>query len=314
MTAWYYSDYERNRHGPVSAADLAELHANGQLAPDTLVWREGLPQWQPWHQLMGEVVPGAGRPAVASASFATAPADAAPSVGANPYAVAEPESPYAPPRTVIAEYDDFQSGGEVVYAGFWKRFAALFIDSIVVGVAYYAVLILAMIVMGVGLAGLTGSPDAAGSGVFALIALVYLSYPLISAAYYVSFESSSKQATLGKMAVGIKVGDREGRRLSRAHALGRWASHIVCYLTIYIGYLMAAFTERKQGLHDMLASTLVVDQWAYTAHPERQRRELGVVTIVIMALALLAILVYIGIIVAIAIPAYQSFLQRAQGG
>ena len=62
MTQWYYSDYERNRHGPVSAGDLAELHANGQLAPDTLVWREGLSQWQPWRTLVGEVIQGSRTP------------------------------------------------------------------------------------------------------------------------------------------------------------------------------------------------------------------------------------------------------------
>src|SRR3546814_12355178 len=52
MTQWYYSDYERNRHGPVGAADLAALHADGQLDPATLVWREGMAQWQPWHTVL----------------------------------------------------------------------------------------------------------------------------------------------------------------------------------------------------------------------------------------------------------------------
>ena len=52
---------------------------------------------------------------------------------------------------------------------------------------------------------------------------------------------------------------------------------------------MVALTERKQALHDMLCDTLVVDKWAFTAHPERQRDELGVVTIVILCLAGLAI-------------------------
>ncbi len=56
MIQWYYSDSDRNRHGPVSGRDLAELHTHGQLAPETLVWREGLSQWQPWHTLMAEVL------------------------------------------------------------------------------------------------------------------------------------------------------------------------------------------------------------------------------------------------------------------
>src|SRR3546814_16051283 len=76
MTQRYYSDYERNRHGPVGAADLAALHADGQLDPATLVWREGMAQWQPWHTVMAEVVPETAHPAAARASFATASADA----------------------------------------------------------------------------------------------------------------------------------------------------------------------------------------------------------------------------------------------
>ena len=50
MSQWYYSDYERNRHGPVAASDLADLHHAGQLQPDTLVWREGMPQWRAWRE------------------------------------------------------------------------------------------------------------------------------------------------------------------------------------------------------------------------------------------------------------------------
>jgi hypothetical protein len=59
---------------------------------------------------------------------------------------------------------------------------------------------------------------------------------------------------------------------------------------------MAGLSERKQGLHDMAASTLVVDKWAFTAHPERQRRELGTVTIIAIVLSVLILLGYIALI------------------
>ena len=59
---------------------------------------------------------------------------------------------------------------------------------------------------------------------------------------------------------------------------------------------MAAFTDRKRALHDMLAGTLVVDRWAYTSHPERQRTELGTVTIVILVIGGLLILAYLALI------------------
>ena len=61
------------------------------------------------------------------------------------------------------------------------------------------------------------------------------------------------------------------------------AAALLSYLTLYIGFFMAGFTERKRALHDMVASTLVVDKWAYTAHPEWQNRQLGTVTVVILA-------------------------------
>jgi len=63
----------------------------------------------------------------------------------------------------------------------------------------------------------------------------------------------------------------------------------------------------------MVASTLVVDRWAYTAHPERQRRGLGAVALVVLILGALAVVAYIGIVFAIAIPAYQDYLHRASG-
>ena len=153
--------------------------------------------------------------------------------------------------------------------------------------------------------------DAKSQGAAAMIgmmALVYLLYPAISAAYYAGFESSGKQATLGKMAVGIKVTDTEGRRLTLGRALLRWLAVFLNYITLYVGYLIAAFTERQQGLHDMVVGTLVVDRWAYTAHPDWQQRGLVTVTKVILAIAgVLYGLMFIAVIAAIVVPmALQS--------
>jgi uncharacterized RDD family membrane protein YckC len=76
--------------------------------------------------------------------------------------------------------------------------------------------------------------------------------------YYALMESSAKQATVGKMALGIIVTDLEGRGIGFGRATGRYFAKILSALILGIGFLMAAFTERKQGLHDMVASTLVV--------------------------------------------------------
>jgi uncharacterized RDD family membrane protein YckC len=75
--------------------------------------------------------------------------------------------------------------------------------------------------------------------------------------YEAFMESSSYQATLGKMIFGMKVTDLNGNRISFERATGRHFAKWLSAMILGIGYLMVAFTERKQGLHDLLAGTLV---------------------------------------------------------
>ncbi len=131
----------------------------------------------------------------------------------------------------------------VEYAGFWRRFAASIIDGIVLG----AVGGVAGVIIALGL--MTGA-----AGTLAL-------YPLIIVGgwlYFALMESSSKQGTLGKMALRIIVTDMNGNRISFGRASGRFFAKWLSGVIIYIGYLMIAWTDQKQGLHDMVAGTLVV--------------------------------------------------------
>jgi uncharacterized RDD family membrane protein YckC len=75
--------------------------------------------------------------------------------------------------------------------------------------------------------------------------------------YWAFMESSSKQATLGKMALGVIVTDYKGRRVSFGRATGRQLARFISSFLL-IGYIMAGFTEKKQALHDMVAECLVV--------------------------------------------------------
>lgn len=205
---------------------------------------------------------------------------------------------------------------DVVQAGFLKRWAAVFLDGLVLGLGFYAVFFVLILVLGIagGLDQLAelDSEDPPGWVVAAYIGM-YLLYYLAAGLYYSLMESSSHQATLGKMALGIKVVDRHGGRLSFPHALGRWFAAALSYLTLYIGFLMAAFTQNKQALHDMVAGTCVVDKWAYTQFPERQQRNLGGCAIAFaIAMVLMIGLAVVGILAAIALPAYQQYRVRAQ--
>lgn len=296
MTAWYYSDTQRNRLGPVAASDLELLHNNGQLAPEILVWREGMPDWKPWREVMAEVL-GGPVATPARARFAIARDDTP--GGGNPYEVVErvqPASPYSAPSAALGHgYASAVTDGEVVYAGFWKRFAAYTIDSFIVGIAGFAVqMVVAGVVFG-GMAAVSSNPSemfATGAGILGVL-VMYLSPLVLAAVYYGFFHASANQASLGKMAVGIKVTDEHGGHISFWRGFGRYFGLILSSIPLGIGLIMAGFTDRKRALHDMLCSTLVVDKWAFTAHPERQRHELGTVTIVILCISALFVVGYI---------------------
>lgn len=162
-----------------------------------------------------------------------------------------PESnPYLAPLNPVAVVDSGRTAA-VGYAGFWRRFAAMAIDNIILFI------VLMVYSFGVGIVlGATGNQQMAQGPAILLIS--YLVIFGLFLAYYPTMESSSAQATLGKQAMGIKVTDLNGRRLSYGRALARFFGKALSTLIAYIGFIMAAFTERKQALHDLLAGTLVV--------------------------------------------------------
>ena len=129
--------------------------------------------------------------------------------------------------------------GTSMYAGFWRRVAAALLDGLIVGVVTAP--------FSIGMS--SGNRYSATASSISTV---------VSWLYSALMESSSKQATLGKMALGIRVTDLDGNRIGFGKATGRYFAKILSALILGIGFLMVAFTERKQGLHDILAGTLVV--------------------------------------------------------
>jgi uncharacterized RDD family membrane protein YckC len=152
------------------------------------------------------------------------------------------------------------------YAGFWLRFVALIIDLIIIGVIRGVFIIPLLAMMGIGLAndiqnmdvndpasvvGLIGTVMAAASVVTLISTIVWV-------LYYTFLESSKLQASIGKLALGLIVTDSNGARLDFGKALVRNVCKIISSLILCIGFIMAAFTDKKQALHDIIANTLVV--------------------------------------------------------
>ena len=141
----------------------------------------------------------------------------------------------------------------VGYGGFWIRVVAAIIDGILVRVVVSPI---HLFFGGLGLAGMMSGIHPLGlailGGGVTLIATLFGSW-----LYEAFMESSSYQATLGKMIFGMKVTDLNGNRISFERATGRHFAKWLSAMILFIGYMMVGFTERKQGLHDLLAGTLV---------------------------------------------------------
>jgi uncharacterized RDD family membrane protein YckC len=150
---------------------------------------------------------------------------------------APPEQPqYAPPPAQQA------SGPSGPRAGFWRRFAALIVDSIIVG-----------IVEGILLAILN---DAAGAA--------YGLSTLISWGYYTYFEGGPRGQTVGKMALGIRVISLDsGGPIGYGRAFVRQLVKIVSAFVILLGYLWMLWDREKQTWHDKAAGSVVVPVSAY---------------------------------------------------
>lgn len=123
--------------------------------------------------------------------------------------------------------------------------------------------------------------------------------------------ASGSQATLGKLAVGIKVVRSNGERISVLRSFGRFAGLVLlgavtCNLTLLASAIMSGITARKQGLHDMTKRHPGGGPLGLHRPPQRQRRELGAVTITMLVLAGLVLLGYVAIVVFAGIGAAMS--------
>jgi uncharacterized RDD family membrane protein YckC len=127
---------------------------------------------------------------------------------------------------------------ELHYAGFWDRFGAAFIDGLILLIPEFAV----EYIMGT---------DGTQSFLFNLV---------LNWLYFSLQESGAAQATIGKKALGLKVTNLSGDRISFGQATGRFFGKYLSAIILFIGYLMMLWDEKKQTLHDKMAGTLVLKQ------------------------------------------------------
>lgn len=248
---WFYVEND-NEVGPVGSAVIKQKVREGVIGPEDEVWKEGLPDWVPARKIKGLFPPGGAVPP---------PVPAAPQpqddwlddLGGS----GESDSYFAQ-AAPLADRLNSRDGeaGDFVYAGFWERFVAAFVDGILMQIVSFFVGFVFGFVFGL----LTGNagvgPNGQMDGIF--LALSFLIGIIVYIAYYAGMESSSKQATLGKQLMSMIVTDLDGNRISFGRAVGRAIAEYFLSILLLITYLVQPFTQRRQTLHDLIAGTLVV--------------------------------------------------------
>lgn len=173
----------------------------------------------------------------------------------------------------------------VKYAGFWRRFFAMIIDNIFLSVVFSIINLVIITPMMTSIINkIVNDPNSisvlnsmqyatneqeifqkldiimknGGNDIVSLMIITFLILGVITWLYFAIMESSPLKATLGKLALGIRVTDIRGNKISFMKAKGRYFGKIISGFIFSIGYLMAGFTEKKQALHDIMAGCIVV--------------------------------------------------------
>ena len=253
---WYYVDAGQQA-GPVDDTRLAALASSGKILNDTLIWREGMDNWQMYGEVLG---PSAGAPAAPPVAASLTPSEAVCAECGRIFNVQD-MIPYGGVHVCagckpvfmqkLAEGAKFDTGA-LNYAGFWIRVGAKVLDGLILGVVFGLPLIIFAII------GARAGADRQEFGVFQVLQLVFQLLLTAANICYQIFFLGKYGATLGKMACGLRVVTAEGGKISYGRATGRAFAEILSGMICYIGYLMVAFDDQKRGLHDHICNTRVI--------------------------------------------------------
>ena len=241
---WYYAENGQQR-GPLTEWDFAAQARSGVIKPDTLVWRDGLPNWRPLIELRPDLAAGANAPTLGGVAVPEQNKD---------LMVQQMREGVLPAQYAANPYG-------LQYAGFWIRVAAFIIDGIITTIAVYALgfLMFGTIIFGTGFNAEKFGQDPTANPGFIIAYLLFILFSIVVPPLYKAFMVSKWDATLGKMAVGLKVIKADGSKVSFGCALGRGFAEIINGFACHLTYLMVAFDEpEKRALHDHICGTRVI--------------------------------------------------------
>lgn len=242
LMQWYYAQ-QGKQIGPLTEDDFQKLVFAGTITPQTLVWRSGMPDWVAYGTLhptaeTNSAVPAAGTCCECGHMFQQDDmikyGDSLVCASCKPLFFQRMQEGAILPGT----FD---------YAGFWIRFAAKFLDSIILGIVN---IILSFAIVG------TAMGAKPGTTIVAQLLLMMIGL-VIRFAYCVFFVGKFG-ATPGKMACKVKIVRADGSPVSYGRAVGRFFAEILSGMILGIGYIMIAFDDEKRALHDRICDTRVI--------------------------------------------------------
>ena len=253
---WYYARGDE-RLGPVDDTTLSELAATGAVTAETLVWKEGMADWQPYGHISGAFSSGGDVPAsLFGEQSVAACAECGRTFPSGDMVAYESHWVCGDCKEVF--FQRIREGGTVlgamVYAGFWIRFGAWMVD--------FAILSFIGIVQSIVQASLTNGfgfdPNYEPTGADIVVSLLFSALSFIIGLFYGVFFVGKYGATPGKMIFRLKIVRSDGGRVTYGRATGRYFASILSSLTLGIGYVMAAFDGEKRALHDHICDTRVI--------------------------------------------------------
>ncbi len=253
---WYFSEANQ-RLGPVDDSEFRSLRESGRIGPDTLVWRSGMPDWQP----LSTVDAFASAVLSSEGGFCT---ECGRAVGAGELLAFGNSRVCANCKDVffqrVREQGVAVGRGKYHYAGFWIRFLARLIDGLILGAVFTPLAIL--VASRTGLNGLSRSdpaaPDLALAGkIIAGFAVLYVVEALLCALYEAWFVSH-RGGTPGKLILGLQVVRPTGEPASFWRAFARYFGLLLSSFILEIGCIIAAFDSEKRSLHDRICDTRVI--------------------------------------------------------
>jgi len=250
---WFYGDAGK-QIGPIDEASFEGLVTAGIIGGETLVWRAGMANWQPF----ATVRPAPQPPVLNAAPDQRFCSECGRSYPPDELVVFGSSLVCAACKPLFAQKlrEGIRPAGAVRYGGFWIRYLAVLVDGLIFSVLIVVVFAVGVMIFPVDWTNV-GRSQADLLKLLAIEGAVWLS-ALVFAAIYETCMIGRYSATLGKMACGLQVVTSEGGKLSYGRALGRhFAKHLSSFI-LGIGYIMAGFDEEKRALHDRICDTRVI--------------------------------------------------------